>query len=1655
MLPGSPTNFAYAASTKTSISVQWDAPLEVHALQVPVTQYEALWRDVSAGGPWNTEKAAPSSRIVTVVGLATSNFHKFYLRACNINGCGAYTSALDLLSGDLPEAPNTPFPASTSNDAITVGWTYDGKDSGGVALTRFDVKVSSDAGITYTAAGSTADASVFTFKYVCSQQAQFYFKVAAVNYVGVSPDSVAVPMFCAALPAAPDSAALVTATDSLTVSLPTPTRTELNNARHLGWRIFLDDLNSTDTLREHFLWDSKLSTFTFLNNIITGHAYQLKMQLCSQAGCSVESPYGAPVYAASPPASPTQTFVSFTSNTHVGIGWRFGGSSGGVSVTGWNIYISPDGVTWSALSAPAYAISGGEVSTHTQACNDVASGIYRENGVLYFRVAATSAAGIGTLSDTLAVRCSAPAESPATPSVVSQSTQSITIKWNKLSLNAALYVGTKLYFDDGLGGPFDTILLTDPTQTTFTKVDVVAGLPYRFKVQIVTEVGESVVSPILSVVAASVPDAPVLTILGSSNTAVFLGWTLHGSANGSPIYKWEVFVADEARQSLDDQHRVIVDGSSTSSYSFDCTKFIRGDRSQQYMWFSVAAHNAAGLGSLSPPAQHRCSALPEAPPLPVKVSSTMESITVSYAPGELHGAILTGFKIHVATDVGVPISVDTITDPTQTTFSRYGFTAGNWYQFRVQAVSEVGSSAPSPAARMLAAATPQAPKRIFATPLDNHGVRLFWEPGGNNGGSEIQDFFIYGSTDGTSWPDIQTPTYVASYVSRAHVVNCSDAQVWGGLDMSQQYLYFKIAAVNAAGTGPLSNALRQRCSTAPGPAAAPQKLSGTHSSITVSLSRPAEMNGAPQTGFDILYGEVGGTLKTVTIEATSQAQYTATGLTPGTTYQFQVRAQSETGLGQLSEATEIVCGGLPDAPNPPTYTSSRDNTHLTIGWTFTGSNGGVSITKWKVYISYSWQVWDVENVTVVEIDVGTTAYEIDCQSIGATGTTYNLAQDYFWVKIAGESAVGVGAFSAQKRFFCANLPAAPSSISVSTAVPSTATTITIEWVPGALNGAELQGFYVFMDNGQGGDLHLIAHIEDTSVRRYTAEGLTSNQNFRFEVAVLTTVSEGPRSSILTHRSCGIPGRPDAPTRSANQINSITVKWTEPPKNGCDMDSYKVHWDNPVSITQYGDGVSDGSQPTGAAQFTFERVNLLTGYVYGFQLEAINQMGSSFSDWNYIKVATVPDAPNEASITQNIGAGTSTSIQLVWPEPTVGDLNGGRGTGYIVYRNNGVGTAVSDDKDTTCGMETVPAPQTCLITGLTAGETYTFRLSYVNDVGESEKSGNVAFRSSSVPASMNAPVNTASARTPTLTYTWVQPDGQGADVFNYRGQFHREDDLNLENLVDWNGLGTAGNPFLSTTHTFKAGNDNTDNTQVSSLVSKSQFRLRVCAENMMGVGDWSDWSATDEIPYGRPLNNPDTPTDLARKFPAVIGEITVTWTDIDNENAAGGDNAETVGYEIWGGEENNVTTYGATRIWRGMNPTNEFKFYVDAGDTWSFQIKSFNNAGKESALSTAITLISAAVPGACPNVATTTLDGSVTVTWDAPTDTGGIPLTGYKVSYPGVTETIGTSTFTKTFNAQSEGETVTYTVVATNAVGDGVSSSSSILVDALNPAGPDP
>ncbi|MHB1775904.1 MAG: fibronectin type III domain-containing protein [Acidimicrobiales bacterium] len=99
--------------------------------------------------------------------------------------------------------------------------------------------------------------------------------------------------------------------------------------------------------------------------------------------------------------------------------------------------------------------------------------------------------------------------------------------------------------------------------------------------------------------------------------------------------------------------------------------------------------------------------------------------------------------------------------------------------------------------------------------------------------------------------------------------------------------------------------------------------------------------------------------------------------------------------------------------------------------------------------------------------------------------------------------------------------------------------------------------------------------------------------------------------------------------------------------------------------------------------------------------------------------------------------------------------------------------------------------------------------------------------------------------------------------------------------------------------------------------------------------------------------------------------------------------------------------------------------------------------------------SATAPGA-PTIGTATAgNGQATVTWTAPSNDGGSPITGYTVtSSPGaITATASGSATSATVTGLTNGTSYTFTVTATNAVGTGPASAASNAVTPAPPTAP--
>ena len=220
-VPAAPSALMAAAAANAAVTLSWDAPASDGA---PITGYMieySLSADFSSPTTRITAAAATSH---TVTGLTNATLYYFRVAAVNAVGTGAYyPGAADdavsatpaMVPATVPAAPSA-LTAAAANTAVTLSWDAPASD-GGAPITGYMIDYSLNADF---ASSTTADAS--TLSYTVSSLANgtlYYFRVAAVNSVGTG----------AYYPGATDAAVSAAAADNL---IDVTTLEQLNAIRY-------------------------------------------------------------------------------------------------------------------------------------------------------------------------------------------------------------------------------------------------------------------------------------------------------------------------------------------------------------------------------------------------------------------------------------------------------------------------------------------------------------------------------------------------------------------------------------------------------------------------------------------------------------------------------------------------------------------------------------------------------------------------------------------------------------------------------------------------------------------------------------------------------------------------------------------------------------------------------------------------------------------------------------------------------------------------------------------------------------------------------------------------------------------------------------------------------------------------------------------------------------------------------------------------------------------------------------------------------------------------------------------------------------------------------------------------------------------------------
>jgi len=880
-----------------SVALSWTTPLSDGG--AAITGYN-IYRGTSAGG----EAATPVATNVAATAYSDNglvNGVTYYYKVTAVNSAGESAPSTEasatpqVVTATPPSAPQT-LAASAGNGTATLNWLAP-TSTGGSPITGYNVYrgIAPGAEVS-TPIASNVTALTFTDNTV-SNGTTYYYKVAAVNAVGVSPMSNEVTAAPAAtVPGAPTG--LIASGSSGVVTLSWTAPNSDGGAGITGYNVYRGTTTGGEATTP-VATGIAVANFTD-SGLTNGTTYFYRVAAVNSVGTSAPSNEASatPQPAIAPP-TPPQNLAATGANGAVQLTWSAPSSNGGAAVTGYTVF---RGTT-----------PGGEASTPI--ASNVTSLNYADTGLpngttYYYEVSAVNAAGtsLPSAEASAAPHATAPT-APLTPTATGANA-AVALAWSApASDGGAPVTGYNVYRGTSPGGEAATPVATGIGTTSFTDTGLTNATTYYYQVAAVNSVGVSVKSAEIS----ATPQAPVtagfVRRAGSVAVAGARTTTTIPVGTGGIVGGHTVVASLLLSSTAPIAGAVTVSDSAGNSYQVlrDVNDGASGDRSLVIAAINVKAVSSTGSITFSYPSAGEThvsvdefagvTGLDTSAGASATASAFSSGATpVTAQPSELLiGAVGTESGSSPTWSAGwtalpaLAVSSDYLDTAYRLvnatgSYAATGTSGGQWMASIVTLKTGGGQGGPPPPS------VPSAPQSLAAT-AGNSVVTLSWTAPASDGGAPITGYNIYRGT--SSGAEAATP--MASNVAGT---SFSDSTAVNG-----STYFYKVAAVNSAGPSPLSNEASgtpQAVVTAPSP---PQGLNASAGNATVQLSwtAPASNGGSPITGYNVYRGTSSGAESATPIAVHLQStSYTDSGLSNGTTYYYQVAAANSAGLSARS-----------------------------------------------------------------------------------------------------------------------------------------------------------------------------------------------------------------------------------------------------------------------------------------------------------------------------------------------------------------------------------------------------------------------------------------------------------------------------------------------------------------------------------------------------------------------------------------------------------------------------------------------------------------------------------------------------------------------------------------------------------------------------------
>ena len=638
---------------------------------------------------------------------------------------------------------------------------------------------------------------------------------------------------------------------------------------------------------------------------------------------------------------------------------------------------------------------------------------------------------------------------------------------------------------------------------------------------------------------------------------------------------------------------------------------------------------------------------------------------------------------------------------------------------------------------------PAAPQSLTATGTSSSSIYLVWAPPTPlpTGANAITGYRIDVSSNGiTGWIPV-IPDTNSDITTYTH----------GGLDPNTT-LYYRVAAINAAGLGAYSNVDSGTTTGIAGTPSAPQNLTavaGGPTIIDLDWDAPATDGGNPITYYEIYVSADAG-VSWGPPQTTVQTEFRHASLTAGTTRHYRVRARNTVGSGAWTAVVSATtAAGTPPGPPRALTATATGSSAIELSWRAPLVSGSSAIIGYR--IEWSGTRTGVWSVLVVNTGDTRTAYE-------DTGLAPNTTRYY---RVSAINSFGTGAPSnIEGDITPLGVPDAPGRL---TAEARGRSAIALDWTrPSSSGSSSVTGYRIEWSSTRTGRWRSLETNTRSTTTRYTDTGLSPGTTRYYRVAAISAAGTSPWSSVAdaTTDDLTVPGAPTGLRAAPSGVGGSTqllLTWSAPANDGgSPITGYRIE----RAITRGGPWIIHLAS-TGSATTTYLHTGLSPNTTRFYRVRALNAQGHGDPS-NVAEGTTNAARPGQPRNLRARATGP-TSITLAWEVPT--SDGGERITGYTIrMRGPNDGTWI------TIPRNTGPQETTFEHTGLRPATAYRYQVAAINRVGPGQWSFETSTSTYAQAPGAPTGLTARAVGTSRIDLSWGAPRNTGgAPILGYQIQ----------------------------------------------------------------------------------------------------------------------------------------------------------------------------------------------------------------------------------------------------------------------------------------------